>query len=311
MLIFSFNLDSDFSKVHLPNSRNACVFEVSFIDQIKAITDDTAAEQIDLLPTILALLGIDPAGGRIVRLTGGQPGQGTHAERHQVEDSPCDQGQADGAGLAGGGQIDNQVANAGIRISARDAATTGPGCILTIDLAAGGVQYDSVGCALGGAQQHDVHIAREVLGETAGAGPCRVLVTGERWDPLSAALLNALMIRVMDYNDIYWKQDPSHPSDLIPAAIASIIGYCVYSMVTGPEPLAGGALGLLVDHPCVVWWEETPGARRRLEPGRQVLPGPLGRGALRVAVLVLSDRCAHGDDRPVGVLALDGDGCGL
>jgi polyisoprenoid-binding protein YceI len=33
-----------FSKVHLPNSRNACVFEVSFIDQIKAITDDTAAE---------------------------------------------------------------------------------------------------------------------------------------------------------------------------------------------------------------------------------------------------------------------------
>jgi 2-methylcitrate dehydratase len=29
------------------------------------------------------------------------------------------------------------------------------------------------------------------------------------------------MIRVMDYNDIYWKQDPSHPSDLIPAAIAA------------------------------------------------------------------------------------------
>jgi len=25
----------------------------------------------------------------------------------------------------------------------------------------------------------------------------------------------------MDYNDIYWKQDPSHPSDLIPAAIAA------------------------------------------------------------------------------------------
>ncbi len=48
-----------------------------------------------------------------------------------------------------------------------------------------------------------------------------MLVTGERWDPVSAALLNALMIRVMDYNDIYWKQDPSHPSDLIPAAMAA------------------------------------------------------------------------------------------
>ena len=27
------------------------------------------------------------------------------------------------------------------------------------------------------------------------------------------------MIRCMDYNDIYWKQDPSHPSDIFPAAL--------------------------------------------------------------------------------------------
>lgn len=80
---------------------------------------------------------------------------------------------------------------------------------------------DSIGCALGGAQQHDVHLARKVLREIAGQGPCTVLVTGERMDPVSASLLNALMIRVMDYNDIYWKQDPSHPSDLIPAAMAA------------------------------------------------------------------------------------------
>jgi len=80
---------------------------------------------------------------------------------------------------------------------------------------------DAMGCALGGAQQHDVHIARDVLGECAGSGDATVLVTGERWDPVSASLLNALMIRVMDYNDIYWKQDPSHPSDLIPAAMAT------------------------------------------------------------------------------------------
>ncbi len=43
---------------------------------------------------------------------------------------------------------------------------------------------------------------------------------GDKVDPLSAALANALMIRVMDYNDIYWQQDPCHPSDLIPAALA-------------------------------------------------------------------------------------------
>ncbi len=80
---------------------------------------------------------------------------------------------------------------------------------------------DSVGCALGGAQQHDVRLARKVAGEIAGSGSCRILVTGEQVDPVTASFLNALMIRVMDYNDIYWKQDPSHPSDLIPAAMAA------------------------------------------------------------------------------------------
>ena len=33
-----------YQRVHLPTSKNACVFEVTFIDQIKAITDDKAAE---------------------------------------------------------------------------------------------------------------------------------------------------------------------------------------------------------------------------------------------------------------------------
>jgi len=29
------------------------------------------------------------------------------------------------------------------------------------------------------------------------------------------------MIRALDFNDIYWKEDPSHPSDLIPAALST------------------------------------------------------------------------------------------
>jgi len=79
---------------------------------------------------------------------------------------------------------------------------------------------DSVGCALGGYQQHDVKISLEVFGETAGPGKATVIGTGAKTDPITASLLNALMVRVMDYNDIYWKQDPSHPSDIIPAAMA-------------------------------------------------------------------------------------------
>jgi len=30
------------------------------------------------------------------------------------------------------------------------------------------------------------------------------------------------MVRAMDYNDIYWQQDPAHPSDIIPGALALV-----------------------------------------------------------------------------------------
>ena len=80
---------------------------------------------------------------------------------------------------------------------------------------------DSIGCALGGYLQHDVKIALSVFDEIGAKGPATVIGSGRRLDIVSAALLNALMVRVMDYNDIYWKQDPSHPSDIIPAAIAA------------------------------------------------------------------------------------------
>ena len=98
---------------------------------------------------------------------------------------------------------------------------------------------DSVGCALGGYQQHDVKIALEVLDEIAGRGTATVIGTGKRMDPVSASLANALMIRCMDYNDIYWKQDPSHPSDIFPAAMAC----CERAQGDGKELIIGLALG--------------------------------------------------------------------
>src|SRR6516164_8987330 len=98
---------------------------------------------------------------------------------------------------------------------------------------------DLVGCALGGYQQHDVEIALEVLDEVAGSGPATVIGTGKRVDPVSASLANALMIRCMDYNDIYWKQDPSHPSDIFPAAMAG----CERAKSGGKELIVGFVLG--------------------------------------------------------------------
>lgn len=78
--------------------------------------------------------------------------------------------------------------------------------------------YDSLGCGLGGYQVHDARIALEHIDEVGGKPICTLIGSGKKTDPVHATLANSLMIRAMDYNDIYWKQDPSHPSDIIPAA---------------------------------------------------------------------------------------------
>src|SRR5215469_6580909 len=98
---------------------------------------------------------------------------------------------------------------------------------------------DSIGCALGGYQQHDVVIALEVLAEIAGPGKSTVIGTGKQMDAVSATLANGLMIRCMDYNDIYWKQDPSHPSDIFPAGMSC----CQRAGGDGRELIVGFVLG--------------------------------------------------------------------
>jgi 2-methylcitrate dehydratase len=91
--------------------------------------------------------------------------------------------------------------------------------------------FDSIGCALGGSQQDDARIllkhyramsatADSSVGEGGGKGRATAFVSGFKTNPVDAAFLNGHMIRAMDYNDIYWKADPCHPSDLIAAPLA-------------------------------------------------------------------------------------------
>src|SRR5437868_5346760 len=83
--------------------------------------------------------------------------------------------------------------------------------------------FDSIGCALGGSQQEDAKILlkhyRAIAGP-AGGSKATAFVSGFKTNPVDAAFLNGHMIRAMDYNDIYWKADPCHPSDLIAAPLA-------------------------------------------------------------------------------------------
>jgi 2-methylcitrate dehydratase len=80
--------------------------------------------------------------------------------------------------------------------------------------------YDSLGCALGGSQQEDAHILLAHYKSMGGSGPCTCFVSGFKTNPVDAAFLNDHMIRAMDYNDIYWKADPCHPSDIIAGPLA-------------------------------------------------------------------------------------------
>ncbi len=99
--------------------------------------------------------------------------------------------------------------------------------------------FDSIGCALGGSQQDDAKILlahhQEMAGDGAGrpgsqgsasAGPCTCFVSGFKTNPVDAAFVNCHMIRAMDYNDIYWKADPCHPSDILggPLALCEMLG---------------------------------------------------------------------------------------
>lgn len=80
--------------------------------------------------------------------------------------------------------------------------------------------YDSLGCAYGGYNTHDVKIVRKIYANMGGKPEATMIASGEKMPAFNAAFLNSLMIRALDFNDIYWKQDPSHPSDIIPVALA-------------------------------------------------------------------------------------------
>jgi 2-methylcitrate dehydratase len=80
---------------------------------------------------------------------------------------------------------------------------------------------DSVGCALAAVPLEDMQAAHRTIVGMGGTPEATVIGSGHRTNVVNAALMNALLVRALDYNDIYWEQDPSHPSDIIPAALAT------------------------------------------------------------------------------------------
>ncbi len=80
---------------------------------------------------------------------------------------------------------------------------------------------DSIGCAIGAYRQTPVKAARRLAEKGYPGSAATILGTRQRTTPDMATFLNGLMVRYFDYNDTYLSKEPGHPSDNIPACLAT------------------------------------------------------------------------------------------
>ena len=80
---------------------------------------------------------------------------------------------------------------------------------------------DSIGCAFSALNNKDTQAAYHYIQDLGGKKQATVIGWGVKTNLPQATLINSLLIRALDYNDIYWEQDPSHPSDIIPAVLST------------------------------------------------------------------------------------------
>ena len=80
---------------------------------------------------------------------------------------------------------------------------------------------DTIGCALGGVHAEPSRMARAIARRCVGKPGARILGTQERSTPQEAAFANGVMMRYLDYNDVYFVKSTGHPSDAIAATLAT------------------------------------------------------------------------------------------
>jgi 2-methylcitrate dehydratase len=80
---------------------------------------------------------------------------------------------------------------------------------------------DSLGCAFAATGREDMRSMLRFTEKLGGVPEATVIGYGLRTNAPNAGLMNGLLIRALDFNDIYWVQDPSHPSDLLGIVLAA------------------------------------------------------------------------------------------
>lgn len=79
---------------------------------------------------------------------------------------------------------------------------------------------DTLGCAFGGYLSEPSQMTRATVRSLGGVPEATIIGTGERTSSANAALANCVMVRYLDFMDIYRSKDGCHPSENIPTALA-------------------------------------------------------------------------------------------
>ena len=80
---------------------------------------------------------------------------------------------------------------------------------------------DTMGCAIGGYNSEPAWIARSLAQGICGDLPSRILGSADNSTPELAAFANGVAVRYLDCNDSYFSPGGGHPSDMIPAVLAT------------------------------------------------------------------------------------------
>src|SRR5436305_7253803 len=78
---------------------------------------------------------------------------------------------------------------------------------------------DAIGCGIAACHEKPVRAAREVA-LTVASGVSTIIGTARRTTPDLAAFANGAAIRYYDFNDLYFGQEPGHPSDISGGCVA-------------------------------------------------------------------------------------------
>jgi 2-methylcitrate dehydratase len=79
---------------------------------------------------------------------------------------------------------------------------------------------DSIGCALGAWKSRPAQVTRAVAQAVSVPSGASLFGSRQRTTPDLAAFSNGALVRYLDFNDTYLSQEPAHPSDNIPPALA-------------------------------------------------------------------------------------------